>query len=60
MQHLHDELLLLVLKSTSPRPLSVRRVQAAVCKRWESLVRREEVCWLQDQATVYSSLPKYF
>ena len=47
MQHLHDELQLLVLKSTSPRPLSVRRVQAAVCKRWESLVRREEVCWLQ-------------
>jgi hypothetical protein len=47
MQHLHDELLLLVLKSASPRPLSARRVQAAVCKRWESLVRREEVCWLQ-------------
>ena len=47
MQHLHDELQLLVLKSASPRPLSARRVQAAVCKRWESLVRREEVCWLQ-------------
>ena len=46
-QHLHDELQLLVLKSASPRPLSARRVQAAVCKRWENLVRREEVCWLQ-------------
>ena len=38
-QHLHDELQLLVLKSASPRPLSARRVQAAVCKRWAMLTR---------------------
>ena len=47
MLHLEDELLLLVLTSVAPRPLPTRRLQAAVCKRWESIVRREEVCWLQ-------------
>ena len=57
-QHLHDELQLLVLKSASPRPLSARRVQAAVCKRWENLVRREEVCWLQVRSDQIRSLPR--